>query len=373
MMETRAKKRQRVAAESLESVPNEIWFEVFLFLKKQDLASMRGVCKRFAFFAADARFQKLPFASLDYNSPLTSKNVELEHENTVRALIPFPDGSFISSSLLADSIKHWHYRDQRWQITALLDNKETLHSLKRLGDSSLVIKTANNALIYWDLSSDKQWKHQRKQVRMSEDERIELQSKLSTAAAEKLPSFGATLSSGCFFFRSDVQIHLQNGTLLATSYPPQEIQLFLFTRDKNISTWQHQATLTGHQSAILTIAQFPNGRLASCARDGTIKIWQSDKNLWHCVATLTRHEGVNSLITLHDNRLASRSADGIIKIWQPTRDNQWQCEATLPVIQGIEAFAILPDGRLLLGYENKIQILAFKRLEHTLQPPSLRR
>jgi WD40 repeat protein len=113
-------------------------------------------------------------------------------------------------------------------------------------------------------------------------------------------------------------------------------------------------TLNGHASAVRALAVLPDGRLASGADDGTIKLW--DAATGQLKATLEGHSGwVTVLELLPDGRLASGSYDPTIKLWDPASG---QLQATLEGHSDqVMALAVLPDGRLASGsYDRTIKI-----------------
>ena len=71
--------------------------------------------------------------------------------------------------------------------------------------------------------------------------------------------------------------------------------------------------LTGHKSIINALAVLPDGRLASGADDGTIRLW--DPASGACTATLEGHTGsVFALAVLPGERLASGAGDRTIRL-----------------------------------------------------------
>ncbi|MFN7895226.1 MAG: hypothetical protein ACK5Q6_03570, partial [Cyanobacteriota bacterium] len=105
-------------------------------------------------------------------------------------------------------------------------------------------------------------------------------------------------------------------------------------------------TLSRHGSTVNALAVLPDGRLASGAGDGTIKLWDAASG--QLQATLKRHsDAVNTLAVLSDGRLASGAFDNTIKLWDPASG---QLQATLEDHSDwVRALAVLPDGRLASG------------------------
>ena len=116
-----------------------------------------------------------------------------------------------------------------------------------------------------------------------------------------------------------------------------------------------------HVNYIKALAVLPSGQLVSASGDGTINIWSLETNdngktySWRCTCTqnLSEYpETIGSLAVLPNGKLASGASDGTIKIWSlETNDNgktySWRCTQTLREHEEpISSFAILPDGQL---------------------------
>jgi len=114
----------------------------------------------------------------------------------------------------------------------------------------------------------------------------------------------------------------------------------------NLATREAKVTLEGHSTRVSALAPMPDGRLASASEDGTIKLWSV--TLGEGASTLDRHlRPVRALTLLPDGRLASGSDDRTIKLWsletaRPQRTLMGHSES-------VRALALLPDGKLLSG------------------------
>ncbi|WBA80140.1 F-box/WD40 repeat-containing protein [Endozoicomonas sp. GU-1] len=108
-------------------------------------------------------------------------------------------------------------------------------------------------------------------------------------------------------------------------------------------------TLNGHTGIVHSVTELPDGRLASCSADETVNLWDLSKpDGQQCVATLRGHSyHVRSVIPLADGRLASCATDGTVKVWDLSKPDGQQCVATLRGhTKGVSSVTQLPDGRL---------------------------
>lgn len=76
-------------------------------------------------------------------------------------------------------------------------------------------------------------------------------------------------------------------------------------------------TIKEHTSDVNDICEINQGKLVSCSNDKSIKIWSIYKSSYHCEHTINKaHEGpVLKIISLSNNRIASFSYNTTIKIW----------------------------------------------------------
>ena len=62
------------------------------------------------------------------------------------------------------------------------------------------------------------------------------------------------------------------------------------------------------------MAALPDGRLASCSSDKTVRIW--DVETGECMQVLTGHQlDVTGVVALPNGRVASCSGDMTVRVW----------------------------------------------------------
>lgn len=100
----------------------------------------------------------------------------------------------------------------------------------------------------------------------------------------------------------------------------KEGRLASCSRDRSIRIFNndyHCDIILKHQAtSILSISELENGNLVGCCGDKSIKIWSINDN-YSCDFTISKAHSskINAIISLSNNRMASCSDDGTIKIW----------------------------------------------------------
>jgi len=115
---------------------------------------------------------------------------------------------------------------------------------------------------------------------------------------------------------------------------------------------QEANRLSGHRSAVLTVAFSPDGQqLVSGSVDGSLKFWRRDG---HLLRTLQGHQSVIRVVRFspRGDLFASTGDDKTIKLWTPSGD----LVRTIPTqIGGIWSLDFSPDGSsLIVGGSNDL-------------------
>ncbi|OBA24513.1 WD40 repeat-like protein [Metschnikowia bicuspidata var. bicuspidata NRRL YB-4993] len=105
--------------------------------------------------------------------------------------------------------------------------------------------------------------------------------------------------------------------------------------------WNLMALIEGHENEIKAVAWNRSGNyLASCSRDKTIWIWETDPETleeFECISVLSDHEHDIKHIVWHPkyNILASSSYDDTVRLYQQDADDEdWSCVGILSGHEG---------------------------------------
>ena len=111
-----------------------------------------------------------------------------------------------------------------------------------------------------------------------------------------------------------------------------------------------EITMIGHEDDVLTAIALLDGRLVSCSKDKTLRIWNTTTG--DCETVLRGHsDWVLSVIVLSDGRLISCSGDRTLRIWNATTGD---CEIVLTGHEDwVRSVIATPDGRLVSCSKDK--------------------
>jgi WD40 repeat protein/tRNA A-37 threonylcarbamoyl transferase component Bud32 len=150
-----------------------------------------------------------------------------------------------------------------------------------------------------------------------------------------------------------------DGKMLATS-PWQSIQLW------DTTTGELRTTLKGHQPPVGAVLFLPNGALASCATDRTVRLW--------LLAPTNENRSVESILlgahrapvlclaaALDGKLLASGANDGTIELWNVAQSSDearsrnsshFQLRSVVPG-DYLSSLQLLPDGKTLVAFTKR--------------------
>ena len=96
-----------------------------------------------------------------------------------------------------------------------------------------------------------------------------------------------------------------------------------------------------HEESVNSLLILSDGRLASCSRDKTIKIFCINNN-YHCDITIEGHtDNVYYISQLDNNKLISCSFDNSIKIWSITQSS-YTCDFTINNAHSHSIWKVIP-------------------------------
>ena len=141
---------------------------------------------------------------------------------------------------------------------------------------------------------------------------------------------------------------LQDGRVASCSWSP-DVKII------NLESETCELVLSDHRDTVTHISQLPNGKLVSCSRDKSIKIWTIYKTSYSLDHSIEDAHGdwILKIISLSHDRMATCSKDRRIKIWNT--NTPYECKKILKGHQNIVSSIIqLKDKeQLLSGSEDR--------------------
>ncbi|MDY7050261.1 MAG: serine/threonine-protein kinase [Microcystis panniformis WG22] len=240
------------------------------------------------------------------------------HSDWVNSVAYSPDGRYLASGNADATIKIWEMATGK-ELRTLTGHSYTVHSLAYSPDGRYIASgSMDNTIKIWEVATGKELRiltgHSDwvSSVAYSPDGRYLASGSIDNTIKIWEVATGKELRT----------LTVHSSGVLSVVYSPDGRYLASGSLDKTIKIWEvatgkELRTLTGHSNWVISVAYSPDGRyLASGSKDKTIKIWEvaTGKEL----RTLTGHSGnVNSVVYSPDGRyLASGSDDKTIKIWR---------------------------------------------------------
>jgi len=129
---------------------------------------------------------------------------------------------------------------------------------------------------------------------------------------------------------------------------------------KEVDSVNSSALQQGHSGYVWTLAELPNGMIATGGRDKTVKLWKQNQS---CVETLQGHDNsVTAIIAVTSNELWSASRDQTIRIWKFSTDH-FESHQTLRGHRGAVLSLAKSEDNSTIASGSADQTICFWRLD----------
>ncbi len=244
-------------------------------------------------------------------------NILNDHKDWVKSVAFSPDGRWLASSSISNTIQVWNMNDLSASPCALSGNGPVVLSVAFSPDGRWLASGSVEGIVQvWDMES--------------------VEKDVNDAAPRVLSGNGLEVWSVAFS---------PDGRWLASSGEDGTVHVWdIESVEKDVND-AIPRVLSGHEDVVKSVAFSPNGRwLASGSRDDTVRVWDMN-NLSAPPHVLNGHEDqVMSVTFSSDGRwLASGSGDQMVRVWD--MNNLW---VPPHVLNGHESMvmsvAFSPDG-----------------------------
>lgn len=309
------------ASAKLASIPEDIIYLIFEFLKIEDVLSLSKTTRSLRRTVLQFKNSNPKFEALGTYANYLLRPVQTtigQHQKIASCATNLSKNNLVSGS--ADmTLKWWQLKEQ-----AHYECKQTLEGHRAwvtcvcaLPDKTIISGSDDGILKRWYL--DKDGKYQ----------------------VETIGKHGTAVYS---------VICLPSGELVSAG---NDGNLRLWRKDKE-DKYQTIQELKGHKNTVNCIARLSNGDLVSGSLDGEIKIWRLDKNqVYQEVQTLQDHtQSVEFVCSVSSNRFLSgaRSGGKNLKIWKINKDGLYEFQQDLEGHKGPVNCALeLPSGEIITG------------------------
>jgi WD40 repeat protein len=144
-----------------------------------------------------------------------------------------------------------------------------------------------------------------------------------------------------------VRLQLHDGRICGADYN----SICIYNMDTNIV----EKIIEGHTKRINGIIQLEDGRLCSCSKDKTVRIWSKDSGL--CELSVNAGTSISCIVQVRDGRICSGDnhyagikiwniTTGVCEIAKMTCNGQYDCIRAIVVIDGLRVCSCSNDNTI---------------------------